>query len=144
MTNISGSAERQHNAAKEAAEEERKRIAAEKAAEEERKRIAAEKAAYISGNYAYDIQGGLYFQPIRDLKLVIVLKQSSNDIIGTDVSQREIIKGTRKGDTIRFKLLTPITGFDDVWKVSPDGSRLEGTWSSSVAGGGKWNLTKIQ
>jgi len=98
----------------------------------------------VTGTYVSDIGGGTGLQ-FKNRKLVITLKQSGDDIIGTDVSQRKILVGTQMGDTIKFKVLTrmtqiPTTG---VWKINPDGVRIEGTWSSSW-GYGKWNLTKTE
>jgi len=54
-----------------------------------------------------------------------------------------MVKGTRKGDTIKFKFGNSITG---VWKINPDGTKLEGSWDQlgySTAHG-TWNLTKIE
>ncbi len=96
----------------------------------------------ISGTYVSDIRGGADYL-FNDRKLLITIKQSDNEIIGTDVSQRTMVKGTRKGDTIKFKFGNSITG---VWKINPDGTKLEGSWDQlgySTAHG-TWNLTKIE
>ena len=77
-----------------------------------------------------------------DRKLIITLKQSGKDIIGTDVNQKKIATGTRKEDTIKFKYpgRGSITG---EWRINSDGTKLEGTWDS-FNDNGKWNLTRIE
>ena len=57
--------------------------------------------------------------------------------------QGDKIIGTRWGDTFKFKLGYSITG---VWKIDPDGTKLEGTWdySGAATGHGTSNLTKIE
>ena len=79
----------------------------------------------------------------RTRKPKITFKQSGNDIIGT-VNNKTQITGTRKGDTITFKFFAAKFGLiTGVWKVNPDGTKLEGTWSRSSEDG-IWNLTRIE
>jgi len=79
-------------------------------------------------------------------KLVIKIVQDGDNITGTSDSIDFELTGYRRGDPIKFDVwafdLTSsvLTG---KWKVSADGTRLEGTWSVNSSEG-KWNLTKIQ
>ena len=96
----------------------------------------------ISGTYVSYIRGGPSDYFGGDRKLKVTFKQSGNDIIGTNDSQRVILKGTRKGDTIKFEYYGRWGNLTGVWKINPDGTKLEGTWRGSRHDG-VWNLAKI-
>ena len=96
-----------------------------------------------TGTYVSDIRGGpLWYFKLRSPK--ITFKQSGNDIIGTNVSRldNEII-GTRKDDIITFNYQSTFRLISGKWKISPDGTKLEGTWEADGSVG-KWNLTRIE
>ncbi len=97
----------------------------------------------ISGTYVSYIRGGSSDYFVGDRKLKVTFKQSGNDIIGTNDSQRVILKGTRKGDTIKFEYFMGWSNLTGVWKINPDGTKLEGTWRDSRYDG-VWNLAKIE
>ena len=97
----------------------------------------------ISGTYVSYIRGGTSDIFGGDRKLKVTFKQSGNDIIGTNDSQRVILKGTRKGDTIKFEYYGGWGNLTGVWKINPGGTKLEGTWIGNSQDG-KWNLTKIE
>ena len=95
----------------------------------------------ITGTYFSEITG---LDGLKADKSSITLIQTGNNIIGTNISRKdnEII-GTLKGDTIKFKYWTHWRELTGEWRISPDGTRLEGTWENIDGYGGKWNLTKI-
>ena len=95
------------------------------------------------GTYVTDVRGGWIGIVGGNRKFKITLKQSGNDIIGTDVNQKKIVTGTRKEDTIKFKYFGRGSHLTGEWKINSDGTTLEGTWDSSRENG-KWNLTRIE
>ena len=97
----------------------------------------------ITGTYVSDIRGGTSWM-FGDQKHMITFKQNGTDIIGTDVNQKAVITGTRKGDTIKYEYYGRKSGLvSGVWKINSDGTKLEGTWKDTYNHNGKWNLTKI-
>ena len=97
----------------------------------------------ITGTYVSDIRGGWAGILGGNRKLKITFKQSGKDIIGTDVNQKKIVTGTRKEDTIKYKYDGRGSHLFGKWKISSDGTKLEGTWNTSRENG-IWNLTKIK
>ena len=82
--------------------------------------------------------------------MVINLVQNGSSITGTDSSHIIKIKGTIEDDVIKFDIeanwISEYRDTTGVWKVSADGTSLEGSWkvSGSRGGTGKWNLNRIE
>jgi hypothetical protein len=102
----------------------------------------------ISGTYQSDITTNTswVFQKPKHRRLVVSLVQNGNSITGTSSSANLKIEGKREGDKITFFTWPSDITYSEIkgkWMVSPDGRRIEGTWSHPH-GDGKWNLTKIK
>ena len=107
----------------------------------------------ISGTYASEAtySGGTvgsagwkrFFKEVNSNELT--LKQNGNSITATDSSESLTIHGTRNGDTIEFYIILANEIFGS-WKITGDGSRLEGKWEANSGGGasGKWDLVKVK
>jgi hypothetical protein len=101
----------------------------------------------ISGTYVSDITTNTHwvFDKAKHRKLVVRFEQNGNSIIGTSSSANLKLVATREGDDITFYTLPSDVSSDEIkgkWKVSADGSRIEGKWTHPH-GDGKWNLTRI-
>jgi hypothetical protein len=104
----------------------------------------------ISGTYVSEITSNSdWFKEGNDRVLQVNFVQTGNRITGTTSSTKLKIIGTRDGDDINFYVPIPnkfsqwhqVSG---TWKVSADGTRLEGNWSVKEKGHyGKWNLVKV-
>ena len=102
----------------------------------------------ISGTYVSDITTNTswVFHKPKYRKLVVSLEQNGNSIVGSNSSANLKIEGKREGDKITFFTWPSDIISSEIkgkWKISPDGDRIEGTWSHPH-GEGKWNLTKIK
>jgi len=96
----------------------------------------------ILGTYYSKITG---IHGLKANKSRITIKQIGNKIVGTNDSKKDNdINGTREGDTIKFKYWTQWREYTGKWKISPDGTRLEGSFEDINGYGGKWILTKIE
>lgn len=105
----------------------------------------------ISGSYVSEItSNSADIFPDEYRTIVITLKQDGNSIVGEDSTGEFKVNGSRNGNTINF-----ITGemayskckcnfIAGQWKISFDGSKLEGSWDRGAGFKGKWNLTKIE
>ena len=84
----------------------------------------------------------------RHNNIVLILEQHGDTITGTDSSGKADVRGTRKGDTIKFDFWAPNLNYgkEGVWKVNANGTQLEGSWRTSQgkSGSGQWNLKKIE
>ena len=95
----------------------------------------------LRGTYYSDITGihGLKADGAR-----ITFQQNGDRITGTNLSRQDnSINGTRSGNTIKFKYWTQSREYTGTWKISPDGSRLDGSFENINGYGGKWVLTRI-
>jgi len=102
----------------------------------------------LSGIYVSDIttNSQWVFNKPKHRRLKIIFEQQGSKITGTNRLADLKITGVREGDEITFFTWpsdindTEIKG---MWRIDPDGNRLEGTWSHPH-GDGKWNLTRIE
>jgi hypothetical protein len=102
----------------------------------------------LSGAYISNITTNAQwvFNKPQHRRLIITFEQQGNKITGINRPANLKITGVREGDEITFFTWpsdindTEIKG---IWRISPDGSRIEGTWSHPH-GDGKWNLTRIE
>jgi hypothetical protein len=104
--------------------------------------------ANLSGTYVSDITTNSHwvFNHGKHRRLKITFEQQGNKITGTNRSANLKITGVREDDEISFFTWPSDISSGEIkgnWKVSPDGSKIEGTWSHPH-GGGKWNLTRIE
>ena len=106
----------------------------------------------FGGSGGYNKNAGAASKSQRPLTIIIkfddatriTFQQNGNRIIGTNQSRQDnAINGTRDGNTIKFKYWTQWREYTGTWKISPDGSRLDGSFENINGYGGKWVLTRI-
>ena len=104
----------------------------------------------VTGRYVSQIttEGSWYFNKPAYRRIVLSLVQNGSEISGGDSSTgSEIVEASRTGNVIKFKFWSSMINPGDTvageWKISEDGTKLEGRWHASSVSG-KWDLTRIE
>ena len=101
----------------------------------------------VTGVYVSEITTNAHwvFDKKKHRSLVVRFEQNGNSIIGISSSANLKIVATREGDDISFYTMPSDLGGEvkGKWKISSDGSHLEGKWTHPH-GDGKWDLRKIE
>ncbi len=104
--------------------------------------------AVITGRYQSQItsNSNYVFNKQKDRRIVVAFEQKGAEITGMSADVNLKITGTITGNKIKFFTWPSDITANELkgeWKISADGRRLAGKWGYS-AGGGDWNLTKIE